>query len=319
MLQSCGTVAARAGPGYNPQMRTLTLGFSPCPNDTFIFHALAKGLVGGGLLGFQERLEDVEALNSMAISGKLDVTKVSFGVITQVLEDYCLLHSGGAMGRGCGPLVVARGPVEMDSLKGKRIAIPGTNTTAFLLLRLFDPALGDNVVPMAFDLIMEAVQEGEVDAGLIIHEGRFTYKGYGLTEVMDMGLWWEELTGKPLPLGGIIARRGLGRDTLLQVESLIRESITHARNCLDRQDRQDGQDRPDGKDRPDGPESPMDYIRQHSQEMADSVIREHISLYVNEFSLDLGAEGQDAVQELFKMARARGLVKGEETMPLFVE
>ena len=278
-------------------MRTLTLGYSPCPNDTFIFHALAKGLVGGGTLGFQERLEDVEALNFMAISGRLDVTKVSFGVITQVLEDYCLLRSGGAMGRGCGPLVVARGPVEMDSLKGRRIAIPGTNTTAFLLLRLFDPALGDNVVPMTFDLIMEAVQEGEVDAGLIIHEGRFTYKGYGLTEVMDMGLWWEETTGKPIPLGGIIARRDLGMETLLQVESLIRESLTHAREH---------------------PDAPMDYIRQHSQEMADSVIREHISLYVNEFSLDLGAEGEEAVRELFKMARARGLVKGEER-PLFID
>ena len=278
-------------------MRTLTLGFSPCPNDTFIFHALAKGLVGGGLLGFQERLEDVEALNSMAISGRLDVTKVSFGVITQVLKDYCLLRSGGAMGRGCGPLVVARGPVEMDSLRGKRIAIPGTNTTAFLLLRLFDPALGDNVVPMAFDLIMEAVQEGEVDAGLIIHEGRFTYKGYGLTEVMDMGRWWEELTGKPIPLGGIIARRALGSDTLLEVESLIRKSLTHAREH---------------------PEAPMEYIREHSQEMADSVIREHISLYVNDFSLDLGVEGRDAVQELFRMARQRGLVKGQER-PLFID
>ena len=253
---------------------------------------------------FQERLEDVETLNYMATSGRLDVTKVSYGVITQVLEDYCLLRSGSALGRGCGPLVVARSPVEMDSLRGKRIAIPGMNTTAFLLLRLFDPAFGDNVVPMAFDLIMEAVQEGEVDAGLIIHEGRFTYKGYGLTQVMDMGLWWEETTGKPIPLGGIIAKRELGKETLLQVEGLIRESLTHARNNLDGLD---------------GPGSPMDYIRQHAQEMADSVIREHISLYVNEFSLDLGGEGEGAVLELLRMARERGLVKGGEAMPLFIE
>lgn len=281
-------------------MRTLTLGYSPCPNDTFIFHALVKGLVGSPGLEFQERLEDVETLNYMARSGRLDVTKVSFGVITQVLEDYCLLRSGSALGRGCGPLIVAREPIEMDSLQGKRIAIPGANTTAFLLLKLFDPAFGDNVVPMSFDLIMKAVQEGEVDAGLIIHEGRFTYKGYGLTEVMDMGQWWEETTGKPIPLGGIIARRDLGRETLLNVESLIRESLTHALNCLDR------------------PDGPMDYIRQHSQEMADSVIREHIDLYVNEFSLDLGDEGELAVLELFSMAGERGLMQGEAGS-LFIE
>ena len=285
------TVAARAAAGYNPQMRTLTLGYSPCPNDTFIFHALIKGLVGGGTLGFQERLEDVEALNYMALSGRLDVTKASFGVITQVLEDYCLLRSGSALGRGCGPLVVARGPLDMASLRGKRIAIPGVNTTAFLLLRLYDPAFDENVVPMSFDLIMGAVQEGEVDAGLIIHEGRFTYRGYGLTEVMDMGRWWEETTGGPIPLGGIIARRTLGAETIMDIENLIRESLMHARK---------------------NPDAPMDYIRSLSQEMADSVIQEHIDLYVNDFSLDLAAEGEGAIQELFRMARERGLVKGEQ-------
>ncbi len=242
-------------------------------------------------LEFRERLADVEALNTKALSGGLDITKVSFGVITQVLDNYCLLRSGGALGRGCGPLVVAREPVTMESLKGRKIAIPGENTTAFLLLRLFDPALGENVVAMAFDRIMDAVKEGQVDAGLIIHEGRFTYKDYGLREVMDMGRWWEDTTGKPIPLGGIIAKRELGSDTLLQVEALIRESLDYALQ---------------------DPDGPMDYVRQHAQEMSESVMREHIKLYVNDFSLDLGAEGEDAVRELFRLARERGLVKGVE-------
>ena len=281
-------------------MRTLELGYSPCPNDTFIFHALIHGKLLGNTLApleFRERLEDVETLNYMALSGGLDITKVSFGVIAQVLEDYCLLRSGGALGRGCGPLVVAREPVTMESLKGKKIAIPGTNTTAFLLLRLFDPALGENAVVMSFDLIMDAVKDGQVDAGLIIHEGRFTYKDHGLSEIMDMGRWWEDTTGKPIPLGGIIAKRDIGRDTLLQVEALIRESLSHALK---------------------NPDEPMDYIRQHAQEMSDSVMREHIKLYVNDFSLDLGAEGEDAVRELFRMARERGLLKGEQRS-LFIE
>lgn len=286
-------------------MRTLELGYSTCPNDTFIFHALIHGKLHGNTLEnadlapleFHERLEDVESLNTKALSGGLDILKVSFGVITQVLDNYCLLRSGGALGRGCGPLVVAREPVTMRSLKGGTIAIPGTNTTAFLLLRLFDPALGENAVAMAFDLIMDAVKEGQVDAGLIIHEGRFTYKDYGLSQLMDLGRWWEDTTGKPIPLGGIIAKRALGRETLLRFEALIRESLDYAFK---------------------NPDEPMDYVRQHAQEMSDSVMREHIKLYVNDFSLDLGAEGEDAVRELLSMARERGLVKGVEGN-LFIE
>lgn len=271
-------------------MRTLALGYSPCPNDTFIFHALVHGLVGGDV-GFEERLEDVETLNYLALSGRLDITKVSFGVITEILDKYCLLRSGGALGRGCGPMVVARKPMEMDDLKGARLAVPGMNTTAFLLLRLFDPSFGEHAVPMAFDQIMGAVRDEEVDAGLIIHEGRFTYSDYGLYEVMDLGRWWEETTGKPIPLGGIIARRELGAETISKVQSLIRQSLEYAFAH---------------------PEASKQYIRQHAQEMDEPVMREHIELYVNDFSLDLGREGEDAVQELFKMAQERGLVKGLE-------
>lgn len=248
----------------------------------------------GGLV-FHERLEDVETLNSMALSGQLDVTKVSFGVITQVLDDYCLLRSGGALGRGCGPLVVSKGgesPFSSGSIKalrGKKIAIPGVNTTAYLLLRLFDPALGENAVPMAFDLIMDAVKEGEVDAGLIIHEGRFTYKDHGLSELIDLGQWWEQLTGKPIPLGGIIAKRSLGRETLIKIEVLINKSLSYALKH---------------------PEASVEYIKEHSQELSETVIRDHIGLYVNDFSLELGPEGEGAVQELLSMASERGLMQG---------
>jgi 1,4-dihydroxy-6-naphthoate synthase len=276
-------------------MDTLELGYSPCPNDTFIFHALTRDLLDTGGLVFHERLEDVETLNSMALSGQLDVTKVSFGVITQVLDDYCLLRSGGALGRGCGPLVVSKGgesPFSSGSIKalrGKKIAIPGVNTTAYLLLRLFDPALGENAVPMAFDLIMDAVKEGEVDAGLIIHEGRFTYKDHGLSELIDLGQWWEQLTGKPIPLGGIIAKRSLGRETLIKIEVLINKSLSYALKH---------------------PEASVEYIKEHSQELSETVIRDHIGLYVNDFSLELGPEGEGAVQELLSMASERGLMQG---------
>ena len=277
-------------------MRSLSLGYSPCPNDTYIFHALVSGLLDTGGLTFMQRLEDVEQLNRLALGMELDVTKVSFGVITRVWEDYALLRSGGALGRGCGPLVVAREPVEMSTLKGKRIAIPGENTTAFLLMRLFDPALAEHAVPMSFDLIMGAVQGGQVDAGLIIHEGRFTYPSYGLVELMDLGAWWEDETDTPIPLGGIIARRDLGDEVILEAERLIRESLEYANS---------------------NPEASVDYIKMHSQEMGDEVIRRHIGLYVNELSLSLGAEGEAAVSRLFSMARERGLIKGDDR-PLFV-
>jgi 1,4-dihydroxy-6-naphthoate synthase len=278
-------------------MKMLSIGYSPCPNDTFIFHALVQGLVREEGLGFKERLEDVEALNSLALAGGLDITKVSFGVVTEVLERYCLLRSGGALGRGCGPLVVAREPLDMSVLRGKRIAVPGKHTTAYLLLKLFDPALSENAVPMAFDLIMDAVRAGEVHAGLIIHEGRFTYPSYGLKEVLDLGRWWEDETGEPIPLGGIIARRELGAETIHRAESLIRKSLEYARS---------------------NPDASSAYIQEHAREMDAAVIREHIALYVNEFSLNLGEEGEKAVRLLFKMARERGLLKGAE-LPLFVE
>lgn len=281
---------------YNSiDMRDLTLGYSPCPNDTLIFYALVHGRVRHEGLSFTEVLDDVETLNLMAREERLDITKVSFAAFAGLRDKYALLRSGGALGRGCGPLVVAREPVEMAALKGKRIAVPGMNTTAFMLMRLMDPALGENVVVMPFNRIMAAVRDGEADAGLIIHESRFTYPGYGLTEVEDLGRWWEGETGHPIPLGCIIARRALGTEVAAHVEGLVRKSIEYAFSHRD---------------------EPVAYIRQHSQEMAQSVVNEHIGLYVNDYSLDLGDEGLAAVEALFRMAQERGLIE-DAGQPLF--
>lgn len=269
-------------------MNELTLGYSPCPNDTFIFYALVHGAIDAGGLRFREILEDVETLNLMARKQRLDITKVSFAVFAELREDYALLRSGGALGRGCGPLIVAREGVSLSSLRGKRIAIPGRNTTAFLLLRLLDPELGHNALVMPFDRIMSAVRDGHADAGLIIHESRFTYPAYGLVEVEDMGRWWEAETGLPIPLGCIIARRTLGASMAGRIDALVRQSLEYAFGH---------------------PHEPVDYIKGHSQEMADDVILRHIDLYVNDFSLDLGSEGVAAVETLFGMAVERGLVE----------
>jgi 1,4-dihydroxy-6-naphthoate synthase len=204
--------------------RTLTLGYSPCPNDTFIFHALVHGIVGADGLSFRERLEDVETLNRLAADGVLDVTKVSYGAIPHLVRDYVLLRSGGALGRGCGPLVVAREDFGREGLTGRRIAIPGRNTTANLLLRLFAPDAPAGI-EMVYSDIMPAVERGEVDAGLIIHESRFTYPQHGLAKVVDLGEWWERTTGLPIPLGGILARRDLGDDAIRAVDDAIRRSV----------------------------------------------------------------------------------------------
>jgi 1,4-dihydroxy-6-naphthoate synthase len=279
-------------------MRTLSLGYSPCPNDTFIFYSLVHGkLPDMRGLEFKEVLDDVEALNAMARRSELDVTKVSYGAVAGLLDEYCLLRSGGALGRGCGPLVVAKQACRMEDLKGKRIAIPGENTTAFLLLRLYDPALGEGVVPMLFSDIMSAVQKGEVDAGLIIHESRFTYPEYGLVEVEDLGRWWEHETGKPIPLGGIVARRALGEETIHNVNDLIRESVRYA---FDHRD------------------EPMQYIRRHSQELSDEVVASHIGLYVNDYSLDMGEVGVEAVKTLMEIAVERGIIS-KPPKTLFLE
>ena len=277
-------------------MKTLSLGYSPCPNDTFIFYALVHGKIDAGGLQFKEILLDVETLNQMAVKGELDITKASYNAFGNLREDYCLLRSGGALGRGCGPLVVASKECEMKDLKGKTIAIPGELTTAYLLLQLYEPDFRSNVKVMPFHEIMGAVKEGKADAGLIIHESRFTYKSYGLKRVIDLGEWWEEETGLPIPLGCIIAKRSLGIELIEKLERLIRESVQYAKSRRD---------------------EPVKYIKEHSQELDDSVIDEHIKLYVNDYSIDIGDDGIRAVRKLLDMAEERGTIK-KSSKPIFI-
>ncbi len=265
--------------------RTLTIGYSPCPNDTFIFYALTHRKVKSPGVEFREQLEDVETLNRMALDGRLDITKISYHALGHLREHYALLRSGGALGRGCGPLLVAKAGTGLPDLKRGVIAVPGTLTTAYLLLRLYDPSL-TNIAVMVFDRIMDAVSSGRAVAGLIIHESRFTYPKYNLTKLLDLGEWWEGYSGLPIPLGGILGKRTLGKDVLLGIESAIRESLLYAQRH---------------------PDEVLEYCRQHSQEMDETVMKNHIGLYVNEFSLDLGQEGLAAVRRLSAEAEARGV------------
>ena len=265
--------------------RTLTLGYSPCPNDTFIFYALVHGKVRVPGISFRERLEDVETLNRLALEGTLDLTKISYHAFGHLRERYALLRSGSALGRGCGPLIVARPGTALSDLKQGSIAVPGRLTTAFLLLSLYDQ-LPRDIQVMPFDRIMQTVASGGATAGLIIHESRFTYQLHGLYRLLDLGEWWEQHSGLPIPLGGILGMRSLGASTLLAVEKGIRESLRYARAHTD---------------------EVLDYCRVHSQEMDRQVMQDHIELYVNDFSLELGAEGISAVSRLFAEAEDKQL------------
>lgn len=275
-------------------MKKLSLGYSPCPNDTFIFYALVHGLVPLANIRITERLEDVETLNTLAVEGDLDLTKISYHAFGHLRRDYALLRSGGALGRGCGPLVVSRERIAMEDLKGKRLAIPGKLTTANLLLQLHGEGY-ENQMVLPFHKIMGAVARGEVDAGVIIHESRFTYAAHGLVQVVDLGAWWETETGLPLPLGGILARRSLGAELIGRIEDALRQSVQYSFSH---------------------PDEPRNYIRTHAQEMEDEVMERHIRLYVNDFSLDLGREGVQAIETLFSRAEERGIIPASN-LPLF--
>lgn len=276
--------------------KKLTIGFSPCPNDTFIFYGLINGKVDSRGIEFSARIEDVETLNEMALKGELDVTKVSYHALGYLQENYALLRSGGAIGRGCGPLVVARPKTGLSDIKTGPVAVPGRLTTAYLLLSIYDPAIR-NIMVMTYDTIMQSVSGGEVKAGVIIHESRFTYPLYGLTKLIDLGEWWEGHTDLPIPLGGIIGKRVLGRDILLGIEASIRESIRYARLH---------------------PDEVMPYCRCYAQEMDVSIMKGHIDLYVNDFTMDLGTTGLAAVRRLLDDAWSRGIIP-RPAGPLLVE
>lgn len=266
-------------------MKTVNIAFSPCPNDTFIFHAMIHGLVDTGDCKFIPHLHDVETLNEFAFMEKFDVTKLSFHAYLHVKDKYGLLESGSALGFGCGPLLVkADSHKEIPDMK---IAIPGKYTTALMLLRLWQPRVRDTE-PVRFDFIMDGVKNGSYDAGLIIHEGRFVYKNYGLKQIIDLGEWWESETGSPIPLGCITARNSrFSADEKNEISGIIRSSIKYALSHGD---------------------APVQYIKQHAQELDDNVIESHIKLYVNEFSLALGETGHRAVNVLEKMAKEKNII-----------
>ena len=263
-------------------MRELTFGHSPCPNDTFAFHALTHGLVETPCT-ITPVLLDIEALNRLAHTGEFDMTKLSVGAFAGVGERYRLLRSGAALGHGVGPLVVARTathrtPMSLDDAARGRIAIPGRETTAFRLLRLAAPGVDlRHAVEMRYDTILAAVAGGDVDAGLIIHESRFTYQNYGLSKIADLGEWWERETALPVPLAGICVRSDVDAGMADALERAIRASVQYAF---------------------DHPDASRPYVRAHAQELSDAVCDEHIKLYVNQHSLDIGDDGLRAIQRL---------------------
>lgn len=257
----------------------LTLGFSPCPNDTFIFDALVNNKMNTGGLRFSTRLEDVETLNQWAMQGKLHITKLSFAAGLKVADQYRLLNSGSALGRGCGPLLIAREAIAPERIKDITVAIPGENTTANLLFRIAYPGAARKKI-MLFSDIENAVLSGEVDAGVIIHENRFTYQQKGLVKLTDLGEYWETLTGQPIPLGGIFIRKDVPEAVQQLVDALIHQSLQKAFAAYP---------------------SLSPYVKEHAQEMDEQVMRQHIDLYVNEFSLNLGEEGRTAIEKLKSM------------------
>ncbi|MFB7612800.1 1,4-dihydroxy-6-naphthoate synthase [Kitasatospora sp. NPDC056181] len=267
----------------------LGIAHSPCPNDTFVFHAWTHGLVPGADAP-EVTFADIDVTNGLAEQGGLDVLKVSYAALPWVLDEYALLPCGGALGRGCGPLVLTR-PDTGGDLTGRTVAVPSERSTAYLLFRLWAakavPGGFGEIVVLPFHEIMPAVRDGRVDAGLVIHEARFTYQQYGLHRLADMGEAWEQETGLPIPLGAIIAKRSLGTERLHAIADAIRASVRQA--WAD-------------------PSASRTYVLANAQEMDPDVADQHIGLYVNEFTADLGEEGYGAVRALLTRAAAEGLV-----------
>ncbi|MCF8042451.1 MAG: 1,4-dihydroxy-6-naphthoate synthase [Desulfarculaceae bacterium] len=266
--------------------REISFGLSPCPNDTFAFYAALHGLVDTHGWNLRPHMADVEELNRLALAGELEMTKLSFTALGRCLDRYGLLSAGAALGRGCGPLVVCRPGFDLERLGSVTVAVPGFNTTAFMLLSLY---LGHEPQAQAlvFDQIMPAVAAGEFEAGLIIHEGRFTFAGHGLEAPVDLGAWWEQDSGLPIPLGCIAVRRDLGAPAARELQDILAASVAHAQA---------------------EPRASQEFVLAHAQEMKQAVVSRHIGLYVNAFSRDLGDEGLAAVEELLARGREIGLL-----------
>lgn len=267
----------------------LTLGFSPCPNDTFIFDALVNGFIDTKGLSFDYVMEDVETLNQMAYNNQLDITKLSYGSYLHLTQNYALLHSGSALGKGVGPLLVSKKPIDFADIAAHSIAIPGIKTTANLLLSLAAPS-AQNKSEIVFSAIEDAVLNEQFDAGLIIHESRFTYEQKGLFKIIDLGDWWENTMNAAIPLGGIVMKRSFEHHLIAQVDALIKESILHS-----------------WKNYP----KLSNFVQDNAQEMEEQVMRQHIQLYVNEFTTNLGVLGTQSIETLFTKAVSSGLISQE--------
>ena len=263
-------------------MTAVKLAFSPCPNDTFVFGAMVHGLVNSEGLRFDYRMEDVETLNTMALSGRGEVVKVSYHAYLYLSEKYALLDSGSALGFGNGPLLISKKPCSPDDLQAMTVAIPCKYTTANLLLKLALPGVRMKRI-MVFSRIEDAILEGEADAGVIIHENRFTFEKKGLVKIMDLGEYWEQQTGLPVPFGGIVAKKSLGYETIGKLNRVLHRSVEFAMQ---------------------NPGSVMEFVRCNAREMDEEVMMKHIRLYVNQHTLDLGPEGKKAVHELIRRSGA---------------
>lgn len=270
----------------NNAMTKLSLGFSPCPNDTFIFDAMLRGKVDTEGLEFEVFMEDVEALNRRAFAGDIDVTKLSYHAFAWLTERYALLDAGSALGNNCGPLLIARAPMSEAAVTAARIAIPGKMTTANFLLSLAYPD-AQNKQETLFSEIEDAVLDGRADAGLIIHENRFTYAQKGLVKLVDLGEYWENTTGLPIPLGGIVVRRDLPQEVRQKVNRVMRRSVEYAFVH---------------------PDDVMPFVRRHAQAMDEVVMKAHIDLYVSAYTVDLGQRGRAAVEQMFRIAREKQII-----------
>lgn len=264
----------------------LKIGFSPCPNDTFIFDALVHHKIDTEGLDFEVYLGDVEALNNKAFNGELDITKISYHAYGYLTDDYVLLNAGSALGKGCGPILIRHQDFKTSDFKTLKIAIPGKYTTANFLLSIAHPE-AQNKIEMLFSDIENAVIKGEVDAGLIIHENRFTYLDKGLEKIIDLGEYWENTTGYLIPLGGIIIKRIIPSETIQKVNRVLRKSIEYAFA---------------------NPDSPLNYMKENSQEMDKDVMMQHVELYVNKYSIDLGVEGKDSITLMFNLAQEKEII-----------
>jgi len=275
----------------------LSLGFSPCPNDCFMFDAIVNRRIDLEGLSFDVRMDDVEALNKAAFAGSVDVTKLSYHAYAYCADRYVLLDAGSALGRNCGPLLISKRPIAPEDVAAGhlRIAIPGQYTTANFLLGLAFPAARDRT-ELVFSEIEPALLAGRFDAGLIIHENRFTYAAKGLRKIIDLGEFWEGETAAPIPLGGIVVRRALADEVKQTLNRLVRRSVEYGFAHR---------------------EASLPFVREHAQEMSEDVMYRHIDLYVNEYSVDLGPEGRRAVQLLFERARENGIIPRGDA-PLFL-